>query len=358
MTSQLHIKSYRPQLDGLRGVSILLVLLNHWTHGLYPFFEFFRQRGHLGVEVFFAISGFLVMGSLHTCFLKTPDDSMKVVGQFFVRRLARIFIPYFLLLFSVFVLGYYISSLGDKLHSISDIAYTFPLYLYNYGKAWTVGNVPGSLNISWSLCFEEQFYLILAALFFFCRSHFRKYLWILCLFSIFFRLYQAIVFPDLPFFQMQMETHRRFDAILWGVLLYMHWPQVSNYLKAKKMYRFLILAGVSIVFSFGVIWGSSFNNAMVFTGTAFFFTGLMAVILIFDKSFISQALRFFPLVFLGKISYEVYLLHQVVNGVASKLPWIQNSWSYGLIYFGGTFVLSTIFYFKISSPSQKWIRRT
>ena len=89
-----------PALDGLRAFSILWVVFHHLPLRaglLWSGLEFVRHRGELGVEIFFAISGFLVTRSLEQCWRSTATTA-EATKEFFMRRLARIWPPYYIAL--------------------------------------------------------------------------------------------------------------------------------------------------------------------------------------------------------------------------------------------------------------------
>ena len=164
------------------------------------------------MEIFFAISGFLVMRSLQQCSIKNKN-LWKLCKTFFVRRFSRIFPGYYTILIILIILSFFVNSLKEKLFSLMDIWISFPLYFYNYAKAFTVGNIPASLNITWSLAFEEQFYIILFLTFIL----FKKINWAftgLILFSIICRIIESLTQVEM---NIQMHSHIRFDAILWGM---------------------------------------------------------------------------------------------------------------------------------------------
>lgn len=150
-----------PSLDGLRAVSIILVVVSHIS--VLQYIEhsdtFSRAQsivqtlfllGHLGVTVFFVISGFLIM----TLLLKDERVDLK---KFYFRRTLRIFPPYYFYLFVVLVCG---------------LAGYLNLSWFNFAAAATytrnyffIDSAPGSwyLAHTWSLAVEEQFYLLLPA---------------------------------------------------------------------------------------------------------------------------------------------------------------------------------------------------
>lgn len=143
-------------LDGLRAISILLVILGHLygTAGLpapvqssLAFIRGYVDIANLGVRVFFVISGFLITGLL----LKEAEESGTIrLSRFYLRRAMRIFPAYFALLAAVAVsarLGWIQLASGDMIHALT--------YTMNYSpeRSWSLGHL-------WSLAVEEQFYLL------------------------------------------------------------------------------------------------------------------------------------------------------------------------------------------------------
>jgi peptidoglycan/LPS O-acetylase OafA/YrhL len=140
-----------PSLDGLRAISICLVLLSHLAgtrnFPLPAASGNFWALGEFGVKVFFVISGFLITGLLLSELAKT--DRIRL-GRFYFRRTLRIFPPYYTML-GVLVVA---SALGYLQLTPRDVAHTLT-YTSNYypERSWFVGH-------TWSLSVEEQFYLI------------------------------------------------------------------------------------------------------------------------------------------------------------------------------------------------------
>ena len=143
-------RKYRPDVEGLRAVAILLVLLGHFdvpgTSG-----------GFLGVDIFFVISGFVVTGLL----IRGRASAGRIqLADFFARRCRRI-IP---LAATVIVLTMILQRVlfgRATAHFVAGPACLMLLFVYNVSpsapKAWIV---PGNIAVYWSLCVEEQFYLI------------------------------------------------------------------------------------------------------------------------------------------------------------------------------------------------------
>ena len=302
-----------PALDGLRAISIFLVIIHHLPIPYPRWIEFIRVRGDLGVEIFFAISGFLVMRSLYQCSLKNKD-LWKLCKTFFVRRFSRIFPGYYTILIILIVLSFFVNSLKEKLSSIMDIWISFPLYFYNYAKSFTAGEIPASLNITWSLAFEEQFYIILFLTFIL----FKKINWALAgliLFSIISRIIESLTQVEM---NIQMHSHIRFDAILWGCLLWNHIDLLDTF---YKKYRFLLIPFFSlltcVVFFFHHHYSENLYISINYIGISLSTTFWVYFFLKNRFSPLHIILTNPLIVIIGVASYELYLIHQILNGFAS-----------------------------------------
>jgi peptidoglycan/LPS O-acetylase OafA/YrhL len=138
-----------PSLDGLRAVSILLVIIGHSSDSLNApkFLNYFSHLGNLGVRTFFIISGFLITTLLLKEREKTGRISMK---GFYTRRALRIFPPslvYIGIIAACYVMGWLILKPGDLVHALT---YTMN---YRYNPAHWFRHL-------WSLSVEEQFYML------------------------------------------------------------------------------------------------------------------------------------------------------------------------------------------------------
>jgi peptidoglycan/LPS O-acetylase OafA/YrhL len=156
-----------PSLNGLRAVSIILVMFHHLSEKNYllrfnapalltPFADFF-QDGHLGVNIFFVISGFLITFLLLAEEEKTGSISLR---NFFVRRVIRIFPAYYFLL-----LVYFLLQVSGKIQITANSwfsAITYTKYL-NWQRDWYTSH-------AWSLSVEEHFYLFWPFLFLYARK--------------------------------------------------------------------------------------------------------------------------------------------------------------------------------------------
>lgn len=139
-----------PQLDGLRGLAILLVLAHHcWGYAGISWLGLLGRAGWVGVDLFFVLSGFLITG-----ILLDTRDSPAYFRSFYARRTLRIFPLYYVTLAGLTVAAASLP-IGESLLTHAPTARLLSwLYLANW-----VTNVSGGAHF-WSLAVEEQFYLV------------------------------------------------------------------------------------------------------------------------------------------------------------------------------------------------------
>lgn len=151
---------FYPQLNGLRFVFIFLVLIHHW--GPQNVFEQYRS-GWLGVDLFFALSGFLI-GEILLREKEISRNKLRSIGNFVMRRVLRIFPLYYLTLFLYSVL---VTTGGILVWNLA--------YANNVLQALDIDRVTEEFWHLWSLCVEEQFYLLFPFFVFFVRRNWMPY---------------------------------------------------------------------------------------------------------------------------------------------------------------------------------------
>jgi len=148
-----------PELDGIRGLAILAVVIHHFAEfrpagGLQTVVRTIYNLGWCGVDLFFVLSGFLITGILLDT-LESPD----YFGSFYGRRVLRIFPLYYTFLLLYFHGAVPLAhALGKWPEVNADAEGWFWLYLQNW-KA-VMGDEPMNITHFWSLAVEEQFYLV------------------------------------------------------------------------------------------------------------------------------------------------------------------------------------------------------
>jgi peptidoglycan/LPS O-acetylase OafA/YrhL len=148
---ETHLTSHLPQLDGVRAIAVLLVLWHHFAP-VNP-----GPLGAVGVGLFFVLSGFLITRILLNCKLRVDDGKSttgQMLRQFYIRRFLRIFPLYYGVIAVLFAVNYnegFRERVGWHLAYLSNVLFS----LHDYPR----GAVPAERHF-WSLAVEEQFYLV------------------------------------------------------------------------------------------------------------------------------------------------------------------------------------------------------
>ena len=166
--TKAHSHVHVPALDGVRGAAVLLVIIYHFANSFYvigftnQLFSALRV-GWLGVDVFFALSGFLITG-----ILLDTKNSPNYFKSFYVRRILRIFPLYYGAIALVLLLWAVLPAAGvwGQRNGVFSAASPFwtGFFLENLGLALHGPGATGVLTHYWSLAVEEHFYLIWPAL--------------------------------------------------------------------------------------------------------------------------------------------------------------------------------------------------
>lgn len=166
-SSMVRERPHMPALDGLRGVAVLLVILDHMCasvsleFGIYGKFMSLAHFGWSGVDLFFVLSGFLITGILYDA--KPGPNYFK---NFYARRALRIFPLYYVALILFLLLYPLLQQLN--LAGRDNPGWLF-VYLTNFVMARHGDGAFGTLDHFWSLAVEEHFYFVWPAVVFFFR---------------------------------------------------------------------------------------------------------------------------------------------------------------------------------------------
>jgi len=313
----VHSEQRIPELDGLRGTAVLMVLIWHfvgcmvdpggsWIEAaLYSGTIF----GRTGVDLFFVLSGFLIIGILIDN--RAADN---LFPSFYGRRIARIFPAYFLLIV-VYWLCYAATgptAAFNAAHGLLIHAGAQVLFAYNWLMAIDNGPVSRGFSVTWSVAIEEQFYLVAPLVVWLTpRSRLWKVLLGGALFAVLSRAAMFIALPShalapyvLPF--------SRIDCLCAGGLLALAWRNdvAFGYLKKIAPGALAILSALAFFMVYCIVTGD-LNSHMYFWGhsllSAFYFFVLLFVLTRRPAIFRSPSLTF-----LGTISYGLYLFHPLM----------------------------------------------
>lgn len=290
-------------LDGIRAFAVLIVFFHHL--GIIPFLTL---GGHVGVDIFFVLSGFLIASIL----INTNHGLSNNLFVFYRKRALRLLPALF---FFVLVIGCFINFVNQPRWTIDKFNETIPA-LFNYMNWIRVLNIYDApyTGHTWSLSVEWQFYLIFPALLIFLLRKFdRKAIYFLLsiiAIQVFWRAYLSLENDSASRVYCGFDTHS--DGLLVGGGLAM--MVYYRYDKALKMLS--SLAPIGLIF---FIWVLLFQNGAKFVDTSFglLLTNICAVSIVafivsHQESCVVKFLEWKPLAFLGVISYGFYLWHYPV----------------------------------------------
>lgn len=335
-----------PSLNGLRAISIILVIFSHvgiLNDTLHKFFPLLiLESGALGVNVFFAISGYLIT--------KLLLDEEKKYGRvsltnFYKRRTLRIFPAYYFLLLVYFILQKYQLIFLSNQSWITALTYT---KYFNH-------SADGISEHLWSLSVEEHFYLLWPFAFVFLPS---KRSFILIIFIIIVPLIRIYGYSHtIPYFEIDNLTiFQRADSLMAGCLLAIHYDKFCLYtekiFKAVKfplLFILLLLVAIICIDEMNKAYGLHLGIITIpFLGQSGTIT--IAVILMLIIYSINYSGWWFTFLnnrvmdYIGRLSYSLYLWQQVIIfgslGYISKKPYV----------FLAIFIAANFSYFIIEKP--------
>jgi peptidoglycan/LPS O-acetylase OafA/YrhL len=294
-----------PQLDGIRGIAILLVVLHNET-AKYPilYLHYVFANGWMGVDLFFVLSGLLITG-----ILLDTKPSAGYFRNFYARRCLRIWPLYYVsLLFMFGIVPLLAPAEGKLVLERASPWWSFPLFLQNF-LVPIPENSPGLLGVSWSLAIEEQFYLVWPLMVRFCSTRLLSWMAVsvVCLSPVL-RLGLSLTHVDL-----YSNTFCRLDGLMSGALLAIL-VRSTGFVPATFLRRAWIVLCIATPLAFL----TEVVNArwIVFSLSAAASAALVFLSLYSGHPWLQGALRTRFLVYTGTISYGLYLLHKIPFNVA------------------------------------------
>ncbi|MDH6254390.1 peptidoglycan/LPS O-acetylase OafA/YrhL [Chryseobacterium sp. H1D6B] len=350
-------------LDHLRTLAILLVLLYHYRAFKHPeWVDTIGQFGWTGVDLFFVLSGFLISSQLFKEINKNGDISLKT---FFIKRFFRIIPPYF------FTLSVYFCFPFFREREALSAWWKFLTFTQNYGLD-VIHH--GTFSHAWSLCIEEQFYLVfplllLSAVKIKIFRYLPFFLVMLIFVSIFIRLitWKVDIVPSIEtddflrlwYMKIYYPAHTRLDGLAAGVLIGFCLQYSSKFKRiVDNNGNLLFVIGIILLsMSFWICSEQASKEASVF-GFAFVAIsyGFIVMSAVSKTSFLSRTQSYITAQLAG-LSYAVYLSHKgIIHMIQRLLDSLNVDASGGVSLFlcllgciaGGLF-----YRFMIENPSTK-----
>lgn len=338
----------RPALDGVRALAIILVIV---FHSGCPFLA----GGFVGVDVFFVLSGFLITTILAT---EIQQSGTIHYGNFFARRLLRL-VPALALLLSVYLLA---ASRGSNFrHHLTDAG--LAIYLADFSRAWGWygGGRPGLLGHTWSLAIEEQFYLVwpwaLLLLFRVVRRPGNR-IALVAILAASLAAWRAVLFLGLgaSFERVYNAPDTHADGLLIGCAVGLAFT-AGRLTASASVGRWappaaiLGLLALSIAGNEAAAWMVSFGGLLASLMAA----ALIIALVCRPESLAARLFALAPVVYLGKVSYALYLWHHPVMKLFTERNY---SWVATLAFGGGISLLAaTASYRFVERPFLSMKRR-
>jgi peptidoglycan/LPS O-acetylase OafA/YrhL len=379
---------YFPELDGLRFLAFLLVFGSHgglpwatevatlvtlplyvisipfgsvaseWTAGIAPGFgRSLRVNGWVGVQLFFILSGFLIT----TLLLREEERFGRVdLRAFWVRRILRIWPLYYL---TVAVTFFLLPALDGRLRSPgywSMLRVHLPWFLGFLGN-WSmirhgpVGN--DAISVLWSVCVEEQFYILCPLLIILVNRHWRlPVVGALMAAAVGLRGWLASGNPDQM--RIQYNTFAQLDTLLSGVALALvleRWPPGELAARAAAFWSWPVLAATAWLWTRPQLAHvTALRQTWDYVGIWLCGLGIVALPIL-RPGRLRNWLAVGWMVWLGRISYGLYMDHEVALWSIPSTGWLAPFLALGL-----TIVLAAVSYYGFERPflrlKKAWTR--
>ena len=338
---------YRADIDGLRAVAVLSVIVFHAFPSALP-------GGFLGVDIFFVISGFLIFSIIYQ---NLQRGNFSIV-DFYQRRIRRIFPALLTILIATLAAGYYLF-LPDEMqllgkHVLGATTFLSNFVLWNESGYFDKGNYLKPLMHLWSLAVEEQFYLVVPLLLWalWRRIPVWVVLVVLVLASFAYSVYCTQTNMSAAFFSPLSRFWEIGAGCLAGFALsHTGCKEAINSWKAKQpvlLHVLNALAFLALVYSFTQLSEADplpgWMALPVILGTTMLILGLS------DKSPAHRLLALKPMVAVGLISYPLYLWHWPIISILFMLYGGMPPTLVLCYAIAGTFVGAAATYFLVEKP--------
>ena len=339
---------YRPDIDGLRAVAVLLVLVFHFS--LVPAIT----AGFLGVDIFFVISGFLITGILR----HQLDSGSLNLATFYTNRVRRLAPALSVTLIGIMLVGFVWFFPSELIELTKQIVasqfYIANIYFWRNVDYFGLGAHSVYLLHTWSLGVEEQFYLLYPLFLILLDRYLKRiFFWYVILFAFIFSFGVNIIFIQWkPWATFYLLPPRAWELLLGAMVI-----PLARYWKRRPLVDQLIaLIGVAVI----VVSVTFYRKDILVPGYYALLPTVGAACLLLSgascKTYVARFLSLAPVAYIGVISYPLYLVHWPI-AVVSGLLIHDSSISLNIMMFGLSIVLAAIIYHFVECPirAKHWL---
>ena len=354
---------YLPSIDSLRALAVLAVIIYHVDVNYLP-------GGFLGVDLFFVLSGYLISSLIIKEYRKTGSINLY---NFYLRR-ARRLLPavYFMITVGIILMVMFNEVLLKKSHLDAIFGYIYSSnswYIFHKLDYFDSFGSQSPFKHLWSLAIEEQFYMIFPLLFLLINSKkkgkdgtyklSKSFLYIV-LGLIFVSLITHILLFDINnISRIYFGTDTRAFSLLVGVVGAILYPmdKLNTKITPQENIVYSVISLISIATLITIMIYTSEYNTWLYRG-GFLLVAILGIIIIISSgkqhTVMAKLLSFKPVVFIGKISYSLYLWHFPILVLTTPVSEIGNpNIFYVILRVILTFIVAIISYVFVETPIRK-----
>ena len=354
---------YLPSIDSLRALAVLAVIIYHVDVNYLP-------GGFLGVDLFFVLSGYLISSLIIKEYRKTGSLNLY---NFYIRR-ARRLLPavYFMITVGLVVMVLFNEVLLRKSHLDAIFGYIYSSnwwYIFHKLDYFDSFGAQSPFKHLWSLAIEEQFYMIFPLLFLLVNRKKKSkdgtyklnknFLYVVLGLILVSLIAHILLFDINNISRIYFGTDTRAFSLLVGVVGAILYPMERLHAKVTPQQNMIysVVSLVAIATLITVMIYTSEYNTWLYRG-GFLLVAILGLIVIISSgkqhTLMSRLLSFKPAVFIGKISYSLYLWHFPVLVLTTPVSEIGNpNIIFVILRVILTFILATASYVFVETPIRK-----
>ena len=354
---------YLPSIDSLRALAVLAVIIYHVDVNYLP-------GGFLGVDLFFVLSGYLISSLIIKEYKKTGSLNLY---NFYIRR-ARRLLPavYFMITVVLVVIVMFNGVLLKKSHLDAIFGYIYSSnwwYIFHKLDYFDSFGSQSPFKHLWSLAIEEQFYMIFPLLFLlinrkkkdkdgFYKLN-RNFLYVILGVILVSLIAHIILFDINNISRIYFGTDTRAFSLLVGVVGAILYPmdKLNTKITPQENIVYSVVSLISITTLITIMIYTSEYNTWLYRG-GFLLVAILGIIIIISSgkqhTIMAKLLSFKPVVFIGKISYSLYLWHFPILVLTTPVSEIGNPNNfYVILRVILTFIVAIISYVFVETPIRK-----